>query len=359
VLKLLTDPTYFGKTPPSWKVMIVFDGYPTGVYLWATLDPVTNVLSPKTDIASIESFKKALREYEESQLKVLATENLALTEIVSRISSVSASQIKAFGGPSYLTDSLNLKKMWSLIQLSHAKANTTTMIETLQSVTNLQQLIGEDYYKYVERADDASRSFKSVFALFVDQPLSTFIDLLMSLSVISGLDKSNNIYDTAIQEVRGMDLSTPPTLPIYPKIIALLTRSYHTRCLLENKPPNLMGLSSTIKPPVVTSPSTINCSKCNCSIPNSIDPKNNKVKHMCKKCYVAHVKAITANKNNNNNPKTDTTAKPETVSKNATSTNFSGKNPKLLAATSIQMSESQKYLMEHGCNNDDDNNNSD
>ena len=366
ILKVLTDPTYTGKISPKWNDMITFEGFPVGHYLWATLDSSTGALSPKLDIASIESLKKALREFDEYQLKTLATENTVLTEITSRISSISSSQIKAFAGNDYVIDSLNLSKMWKLIKSSHEKANTTTMIETMQAVTNLQQGSAEDYYSFIERADNAYRVFSSVFSLFLSQDLSVFVDLLMSLSVVGGLDKNSNVYDTAIQEIRLMDLSTP-SAPIYSSIIALLTKSYHTRCLLESKAPNLMGLAASVESPLQLALSTItntvadNCSQCGCIIPHFVDPKNQKVRHMCKTCWTTHVIAKKKSSKLLNTRPTSVplipfktaTPKPAAPAKSATAVNFAGTNAKLTAASST-LSASQQFLSNYGSYDEDD-----
>ena len=160
---ILTDDNYVPESSPMWNDEINLPGYPAGHHLYASVDPATGLLSPKLDLASVESLKKAIREFKSQQANTLIMENVVLRDLLGKISPISLAQMKSHAGQTFNDDRLSLAKIWKLIKASHAKANTTTMIESIQFLTNLQMGSSESYFEYLERSTDLYNSFNSVF----------------------------------------------------------------------------------------------------------------------------------------------------------------------------------------------------
>ena len=354
-IKKIIMQTYIEDTGPSWDQPIKIDNFPAGHYLWADKDSNGN-LTPKLDAASIESLTKAISNFKVARASSLLLESYVLREIVNSISPMSLAQIKAYAGASFEEDRLSLPKFWKIVKDSHAKANTTTMLESLQNIIHLNMNENEDYYGYLEKVSQSSRNFSSVFKLYMDLPLKTFVDLLMSLCTIGGLNKANNEFDTAIHEVRNMDLGTPSKTPLFEVIIALLTKAHHTRTLLVNKP-NLQGLTAipNTQSPLQALQSEVlsTCKDCSQSMPRAIDRNTNKPFPRCKSCYMEAVNAKKlALKPSGKEPKSTSNTKIKLNSvtpKVANTHSFAGSTPKLTASSAV-MSESQQYLMNNGCN---------
>jgi hypothetical protein len=357
IKEIFINEKYVIKSGPSWKEPVAIEGFPADQYLWAEVQS-DGTLKPKLDMASIESLKKAIKDFKSLQTASLLLENFVLREIVNRISPTSMAQIRAFAGAKFNDDRLSLPKFWKLIKDSHAKANTTTMIETLYNVINLSMSQDEDFYEYAQRSSESFKSFNSVYKLYLELPLKTFVDLLMSLCTIGGLNKNNNVFDTAIHDIRQMDLGTPSATPIFESIMALLTKAHHTRTLLVNKP-SLQGLSSTIDvpstPPVALMSEIIDsCKKCKKSMPRVIDKNTNDPQPYCRPCYndVIAAKKVARLAVKNSARSSASTIKPKSVLINpkvANSNNFAGSNPKLSASSAV-MSDSQRFLIDNGFN---------
>ena len=362
VYNTLNDPNYVEEAEPAFGDMLKLPGVPAHTYPYATRDATTGVLSIKTDLASLESLGKKIEAFRIRRDLQIASEGPIVRAILARVSKESHDLMRSYAGDTYIQSIRRLGTTWKLIEESHLKPDTATMMEVIRDLANVSMVKG-DYYGYLDKINTMNKSFNTVFKHYLTEPLSTFSDLLFALTLISGIDKSDQTFDTAIVSLREKSFDTPPASPFLPETIKLLTKAMHSRTLLDDRSnTNLHGLSSTLslttdqiaQKSVNEANSTLSqnvvdkCKATGCAaiIPYAVDSQGKHVPRFCGKCFQEH---RASNRKagllqfRRTPTQTAPTGKPkvtlpvipkksDNVPKPATAPTFSGKNPILTAA---------------------------
>ena len=335
---------------PSFSDTVDLPGLPKGYLLYAELD-TNGDIKMKMDSANIKALMDACEAFriKANQRKLL--QGMVLADIRSRFSATSENQIKFAAGASYETDRLDLSKMWNLIKSSHEMASSTKMLETIQSVLNLN-MDQNDFFAFTEQAANAYTDFENVFSCYWQKPLKDFADLLLTLSVIGGLNKSDQVFDSAMNIIRAMDLSKPSTTPIYPKIMELLLQANHTRTYLDSKSTHYGMSAVPVANSTITTTVVSKCAKCAINIPHVVNAQGVVQRSHCSKCHFEILKAKRiADKEAKKNGKSTTDRKiplkekalvkttgniiyKGTLPKAASAVNFSGTNQNLALSSS-------------------------
>ena len=288
-------------------------------------------------------------------------ESVVLRHMVSNISIASGALIATYSGDTYSTDRLSLSKMVQLIKDSHAKSNTVTMLDCFSSLMAVRMTSDDSFYLYADEVASLQKQLDSVFAEYKNEPTWKFFDLIVSLCMVSGLSKFNNIFESVLRSVRDMDLQKPSNKSIYPDILAKAVLANHTRDLLNEKP-DFHGLSVTsnqssneaiVNSSVTTTTQTVQpCKNAGCSKLIAIVKDVNGVllKNYCGPCFdivkknrnekfraaLKSGKAIPADVLITHGQKTNT------APKSANSAAFSGSNAKLAHTATQSFMDSWK-----------------
>jgi len=363
IYNTLNDSTYVEEAEPAYTDMLKLPGVPIHTYPYATRDPTSGVLSIKTDLASLESLGKKIETFRTRRDLLIASEGPIVRAILARVSKESHDLMRSYAGDTYIQTIRRLGTTWKLIEESHLKPDTATMMEVIRDLANVSMIKGE-YYSYLDKINTMNKTFNTVFRGYLTEPLSVFSDLLFALTLISGIDKSDQTFDTAIVSLREKSFDTPPTSPFLPETIKLLTKALHSRTLLDDRSNiNLHGLSSTFtlstdqaalktvnEANATLSQNVVDKCKttgCGAIIPYVVDSQGKHVPRFCGKCFqdyrasnkkagALHYKHAPAQATSApGKAKVTPPAIPKKTAnapKPATTSTFAGKNPILTAA---------------------------
>lgn len=368
----LTDPLHKDEQEPRWDDALNLPGVPPNTYLYANKDKTTGALTIKTDLATMESFAKSIQAYNLRKEKLISSEAPIIQSILSNISKESLDLMKTTAGANYSNLTRRLGTTWELIKSSHLKPDTSTMMDLLQDLMTVAMPKGQ-FYAYAEKINSLSKSFNTVFKKYLAQPLSVFADLLITLTFVSGIDKSDQTFDTAILAIRDLDFNTPSNVPHFPDVLKLLTKAMHSRTLLADRSGDLLGMTTQINlHPVAHSTLTQNvvdtCKTpgCGAIVPYAVDARSKHVHRYCNKCFSElrmlrkKTGLLTREKpsqrevlHSNSFPvipkKPQAVPKPQAITsstqRTATATAFTGKNPNLaLSNMDEQASAAEQFL---------------
>ena len=283
--KILTSRSYRFKPQPSHTDVYTLAGIPADTLIYGEKDITTGVISLKLDATTIKRFQEDIDIHLAKVHHNRMTEGAVLNDLTSRISDVSKALIKYASGDHYEEDRFSLSKVWWLLMDSHAKGNTTAMLEAIVNMSNLS-MGSDDFYTYTDKAAVTYKTFSKVFADHWDKPMKHFSDLFMLLSVIGGLNKGDEVFANVIREVRLMDLTKFSDSPLYPRILTMLVSANHSRSLLISKSQHV-GMSTTVEANSSMNLTLVaKCAKCKeATIPHEVDSNGVLVKKYCKDCF--------------------------------------------------------------------------
>ena len=283
IYSVLTDQNYTFVASPSHTSVYDLPGLPADMLIYGERDATTGVISLKTDAATI---KKLIEDIDVHKAKVhhnRMIEGVVLNDLNSKLTELSKSLIRYAAGDAYEKDKFNLSKVWWYLIHSHAKGNTTAMLEAVVNMSNLS-MGNKDFHVYASEAAAAFKMFNKVYADYWDKPMKHFADVYLALSVIGGLTKGNEVFANVVQGVRLRDLSTASDTPIYPAILDQLVKADKSKSLLVAKP-QYMGMSAQANSSMNLT-MVCKCSACKeTSIPYEVDKDGAQVKDMCKDCF--------------------------------------------------------------------------
>ena len=283
IYNMLTNRKYMFTPQPSHLSVYDLAGLPADTLIYSERDAVTGVISLKTDPATI---KRLVEDIDLHKAKVhhnRMVEGSVLNDLNSKLTEVSKSLIRYAAGDDYERDKFNLSKVWWHLIDTHAKGNTTAMLDAIVNVSNLS-MGNKDFHAYVAEAASANKMVQKVYRDFWEKPMKHFMDCFLALSVMGGLTKGDEVFANVVQEVRLMDLSIVSNTPIYPGILEKLVHANKSKSLLVAKP-QYMGMSAQANSSMNLT-MVCKCSACKeTSIPYEVDKDGVQVKDMCKECF--------------------------------------------------------------------------
>ena len=284
IYSCLNDPNYELPPAPTYTDTLVLPGVPAGYYLYSEV--INGVVTMKLDAATISLYQKAVTDHDTKLLNYAYLESAVLQDMYSRVSPVSMQQMSTFAGVEFNTVyRISLIKSWKLIKESHDSPASDKLLECTADIVHLNMGPEQDFFDYLEQASLARQAFESNFASYLEKPLKVFLDLLLTVSVVGGLNKSTLEFDPAIQAVRLLDLNKPAPSDIFPGIQKQLLNAHQTRSLLLQKQPITMSNSSITANSSMTSTVVSKCAKCQVTIPLVVDEHGVKVRNYCTKCH--------------------------------------------------------------------------
>ena len=284
IYSCLNDPSYELPPAPTYTDTLDLPGVPAGHYLYSEV--INGIVTMKLDAATISFYQKATADHETKLLNYAYLESAVLQDIYSRISPMSLQQMSTFAGVTFNTVyRISLIKTWKLIKESHDSPASDKLLECTADIVHLNMASDQDFFDYLEQASLARQAFESNFAAYLEKPLKVYLDLLLTVSVVGGLNKSTLEFDPAIQAVRLLNLNTPPPSDIFPGVQKLLLNAHQTRSLLLQKQPIVMSNSSITANSSMTTTVVSKCAKCAVTIPLVVDENGVKLRNYCSKCH--------------------------------------------------------------------------
>ena len=298
IQSILEDENYVRPGPPKWDQKVKFGDEVIDIYLYAEL--VNGVLVRKTDTATLEAFQKVYSAYEQAAKQTRLVESVVLKDFSARISPTSLALVSSYS-TTFATDQLDLQKMVNMVKKSHSKSNSVAMLEALHAFFKAKMGQPETFYAFTDLMAVNKKHLNTVYAAYLNEPLSKFFDLISSMVFVSGLNKASNVFEQVILNVRAMDLQTPAAQDLYPDIMSAAVKAYFTKDLMSqsyettNTPfqgmtvstetPNNLMANSTLTAQTMCSCKNVLCGKL---IPVVVDVNGNALKNFCAACFAEY-----------------------------------------------------------------------